>query len=330
MLRACGAFYVFFHLELFRQCLALLRGDRLEALFRQVAHESLVLTEVVLCPDENHRHVRTVVLHLVNPFLLDVLKRGVAHDREAHEEHVRVAVAERPQAIVISLTGGVPEPEVYELAVHDHVCCVLGCGAHNFRMSVNAHQQAPQRRPPMQPLAIAFRLTLSNTVGIYSDEKRFVVYDMRRHVFPIEPSPTTTHLMSMALEAQKQGRLSRGAGRKLGPRPGELSELSIADLFRLLIFSASAGTAASGAGRASSRCSSGRAPLGPLALPAAAARAIGNVNVASVGVSHSGQAEARAEGSVAWRGDPFWEPSESFGPQDAAYLEAQRAASFLL
>lgn len=33
------------------------------------------------------------------------------------------------------------------------------------------------------------------TVGTYSEGNLFVVYEMRRHVFPTAPSPTTTHLM---------------------------------------------------------------------------------------------------------------------------------------
>ena len=33
------------------------------------------------------------------------------------------------------------------------------------------------------------------TVGTYSDGNLFVVYDIRRQVFPTAPSPTTTHLM---------------------------------------------------------------------------------------------------------------------------------------
>ena len=33
------------------------------------------------------------------------------------------------------------------------------------------------------------------TVGTYSCGNLFVVYEMRRHVLPTAPSPTTTHLM---------------------------------------------------------------------------------------------------------------------------------------
>lgn len=33
------------------------------------------------------------------------------------------------------------------------------------------------------------------TVGTYSEGNLLVVYDMRRHVLPTAPSPTTTHLI---------------------------------------------------------------------------------------------------------------------------------------
>ena len=40
-----------------------------------------------------------------------------------------------------------------------------------------------------------FAEKLSKTVGMYSPGKAFVVYEIRRHVFPTAPSPTTTHFM---------------------------------------------------------------------------------------------------------------------------------------
>ena len=42
-----------------------------------------------------------------------------------------------------------------------------------------------------------FAEKLSKTVGMYSPGKAFVVYEIRRHVFPTAPSPTTTHFMGL-------------------------------------------------------------------------------------------------------------------------------------
>jgi hypothetical protein len=38
-------------------------------------------------------------------------------------------------------------------------------------------------------------------VGTYSPGKELVVYEMSIHVFPTDPSPTTTHLMSLSVFA---------------------------------------------------------------------------------------------------------------------------------
>jgi len=40
-----------------------------------------------------------------------------------------------------------------------------------------------------------FAEKLSKTVGMYSPGKAFVVYEIRRQVFPTAPSPTTTHFI---------------------------------------------------------------------------------------------------------------------------------------
>jgi hypothetical protein len=43
-------------------------------------------------------------------------------------------------------------------------------------------------------------------VGTYSEGNLFVVYEMSRQVFPTAPSPTTTHLRSLADEGKGRGR----------------------------------------------------------------------------------------------------------------------------
>ena len=42
---------------------------------------------------------------------------------------------------------------------------------------------------------LIFTARFKLTVGTYSEGNLFVVYDIKRHVFPTAPSPTTTHLI---------------------------------------------------------------------------------------------------------------------------------------
>ena len=45
---------------------------------------------------------------------------------------------------------------------------------------------------------------VTHIVGTYSPGKELVVYEISIHVLPTEPSPTTTHLMSLSLFAMAQ------------------------------------------------------------------------------------------------------------------------------
>ena len=49
------------------------------------------------------------------------------------------------------------------------------------------------KRPNGEPVCGFTGLMSQLTVGTYSDGNLFVVYEMRRQVFPTAPSPTTTH-----------------------------------------------------------------------------------------------------------------------------------------
>ena len=50
-------------------------------------------------------------------------------------------------------------------------------------------------------VVITTALTNTYMVGTYSPGNEFVVYDINMHVFPTDPSPTTTHLMSRSVFA---------------------------------------------------------------------------------------------------------------------------------
>jgi hypothetical protein len=55
----------------------------------------------------------------------DVLETRRADNREANEENVGLGVTQRPQAIVVLLSGRVPQAEVDGLAVDHDVCRVV-------------------------------------------------------------------------------------------------------------------------------------------------------------------------------------------------------------
>lgn len=50
-------------------------------------------------------------------------------------------------------------------------------------------------------MVLSTRLRSTHIVGTYSPGNELVVYDINIHVLPTEPSPTTTHLMSLSVFA---------------------------------------------------------------------------------------------------------------------------------
>eukprot|EP00968_Pinguiococcus_pyrenoidosus_P001017 scaffold48_cov311-Pinguiococcus_pyrenoidosus.AAC.212 len=78
-----------------------------------------------LGPHEQERHPRGVVHNLGQPLGAHVLKRRGRDDGEADEEHVRLGIGERPEAIVVLLPRCVPQAQVDGLAVHHDVGAVV-------------------------------------------------------------------------------------------------------------------------------------------------------------------------------------------------------------
>ena len=56
------------------------------------------------------------------PYLcFDVLKTGRTHKRKTYEEDVRLRIRQRSKAIIILLTGSIPESKRNRLAVHHDI-----------------------------------------------------------------------------------------------------------------------------------------------------------------------------------------------------------------
>ena len=64
--------------------------------------------------------------HQITTYLAaDIVKRRLARNRKANQEHVRLRVRERTQAVIVFLAGGIPEAQVDGLSVNHDVGRVI-------------------------------------------------------------------------------------------------------------------------------------------------------------------------------------------------------------
>lgn len=77
----------------------------------EVGEGCLIVAEIDLGADKHDLRSRSVVLQLGDPLGAHVGEGGGVHNGEAEEKDISAGVGERPQAIVILLTGGIPETE---------------------------------------------------------------------------------------------------------------------------------------------------------------------------------------------------------------------------
>lgn len=110
-LSQCRALYVLDGVEVLRQVLTLLRGDRLLALLRQLLNHSGIIAQIYLSTNDEAGNTGTVVPDFGKPFLLDVLETGGRVDREADEENVGLGVTQGTQTVVILLSSGIEQPK---------------------------------------------------------------------------------------------------------------------------------------------------------------------------------------------------------------------------
>ena len=114
------AFDVLDGLELLGESFALLAGDGLELVLGKLVESARLLAQVDLGADEQEGRLLAMMQYLGHPLLLDVLVRGRIDHAEAHEEHVRLRIAERPEAVVVLLAGRVEQAECVRLAADHH------------------------------------------------------------------------------------------------------------------------------------------------------------------------------------------------------------------
>jgi len=82
-----------------------------------------------------------MVAQLGDPLRLDVFERRPTHDGEGNQEHVRLRVGQRTQAIVILLTGGIPQTQVHRLAVNLWLQTAISdaCRQHGMARTASYH-----------------------------------------------------------------------------------------------------------------------------------------------------------------------------------------------
>lgn len=119
LLRQRGALQVLDATNLLGHRQALWVRDWRQFLVAQLLHCRLVVAQIQLGSDQDDRGARTVVAHFGVPFGAHVLKRRGIHQRETDEEHVRLWIAQRSQAIVVLLPGRIPKAQIDRLAI-DH------------------------------------------------------------------------------------------------------------------------------------------------------------------------------------------------------------------
>lgn len=102
----------------------------------------------------------------------DVVKRWGTDDGKADEEDVGLRVRQRSEAVVIFLSGGIPQSQADRSAIHHHTGCVV----------VEARGSARCGRSGSLVARAERRYEVTYTVGIYSPGNALVVYEIRRQV----------------------------------------------------------------------------------------------------------------------------------------------------
>ena len=70
-----------------------------------------VLAQIHLSADEEAGDTGAVVADLGEPLVPDVVERGLGYDAEANEEYIGLGIRERPQAVVILLSGRIEQTQ---------------------------------------------------------------------------------------------------------------------------------------------------------------------------------------------------------------------------
>lgn len=96
-------------------------GDRRQLLVLELLNRLFVVAQIELGAHKDDGHVVAMVTHLGEPLGAHVLEGSGIHQREADEEHVRLRIRERAQAIVVLLPGRIPQAQVDGLRVDHHI-----------------------------------------------------------------------------------------------------------------------------------------------------------------------------------------------------------------
>jgi hypothetical protein len=98
--------------------LASITGDRRHLLLCKLVSHGSVVAEIDLGADDEARDTGAVVVDLGKPLFPDVFKAGRGGYAEADEEDVGLRVGERPEAVVVFLSGRVEEAQSVRLVAN--------------------------------------------------------------------------------------------------------------------------------------------------------------------------------------------------------------------
>lgn len=108
----------------------------------------------------------------------NVIVRRRAHDGETDEEHIGLGIGQGPESIIILLTCSVPKTQADRLAIDNDASRVVVKPVTGEPKVNNQYSQAQ--------VGSVMSEGGTNTVGMYSPGKAFVVYEIRRQVCATE------------------------------------------------------------------------------------------------------------------------------------------------
>ena len=111
ILRQCRALDVFNGSQVFGHSFSVFLANWLHPLFSQLLSDLRIITQIRLRADNEARYPGAMMVHLGEPFLPHVLERGWGCHAEAHEEHVRLGVRQRTEAVIVFLTRCIKQAE---------------------------------------------------------------------------------------------------------------------------------------------------------------------------------------------------------------------------
>lgn len=103
----------------------LLAGDGSLFLSLELFQHARIVSQIYLRAYDEAGHARAVMVHLREPFLLNVFERSRRGNAKADKENVGLWVGERTETVVILLTGGIEQAQCIRIITNHYGYCVV-------------------------------------------------------------------------------------------------------------------------------------------------------------------------------------------------------------